>query len=263
MKEINQYHITLIETQIIEHTTINEQLVSDFKDYVLERLENINLIESPDQELQKKLLYMAYLDSLAGARYPSKRNKKAFISVIKDYSTWEHSDRICPLALKKLSDKHPQYTELKGLTKKAYNQMVAQGGKFGAAQVNLHGLPSKDELDVVWPQDWNDDPNSPNRENLTQIIQLYNCRNSLVHSFQHRKESPYPRRNSNVIHYRQYMRAKGDSIITDLKHDEFELVHPIQFLYKLCTEVTLNMTKFFLEEETNPFERYYDDFGRY
>lgn len=237
--------------------------MSDFKDYVLERLENIKLIESADQELQKKLLYMAYLDSLAGARYPSKPNKKAFISMIKDYSTWEYFDKICPLALKRLSDKHPQHTELKEFAKKTYNRMIAQGGRFGAAQVSLNSLPSKDELEVVWPPIWNDAASSPNRENLTQIVQLYHCRNTLVHSFQHRKESPYPRRNSNVIHYRQYMRAEGGSIIADLKHDEFELVHPIQFLYELCTDITLNLTKFFLEEEVNPFESYYDDFGRY
>ncbi|WP_394497850.1 hypothetical protein [Shewanella sp. ENK2] len=263
MKEIYQYHLTLIEARIIEHITINQLLVSEFNGYILERLENIKLIESPDQELQKKLLYMAYLDSLAGASYPNKSNKKAFINVIKDYSTWEHFDKICPLALKRLSDKHPQYTELKDFAEQAYNRMVAQGGQFGAAQVNLNDLPSKDELDVVWPENWNDETSSPNRENLTQIIQLYHCRNTLVHSLQHRKESPYPRRNSYVIHYRQYMRVEGNSIIANLKHDEFELVHPIQFLYKLCTEVTLNMTKYFLKEEINPFESYYDDFGRY
>ncbi len=247
-----------------QHKTVNQLLIADFKTYLLERLENIRLVENDDRDLQQKLLYMSYLDGLASSRYTSYRNKKAFISLINDYSTWEHAQKICPLALKSLSDKYPKYDELKAYSNGIYDKMISLGGRFGAAQIPLDNLPSKIDLASVWPEDWLESNGSfPNMENLTHIVQLYNCRNMLVHSFQHRKESPYPRGNSDVIHYRQYMKSEGEIFLTGLTHSKFDLVHPTKFLYELCREITSNLVEYFIYEDINPFIGYYDHFGEY
>ena len=153
-----------------EHKTVNQIIILDFKKYILEKLDNIKLIESADKELQQKLLYLAYLDGLAGSRYKGSGNKKAFLDVISSYSSWGYSDKICPLALKKLSDNHPEHVELKNFAENSYNNMINLGGDYGAAQVPLDNIPSKMELSAVWPQDWMGNSNSPNQDNLSQII---------------------------------------------------------------------------------------------
>jgi len=244
-----------------EHKTVNQTIILEFQSYLLIRLDNISQVDTHDKALQQKLLYMAYLDGLAGSRYPGDNNKPAFIRLISQYSTWKYAQHICPLSLKKISDKYLEKTSLKNYANDILDGMISSGGAFGAAQVPLASLPTKKELEEYWPQSWLGNRNSPKIENLTQVIQLYKCRNTLVHSFQHRKESPFPRKNSDVIHYRQYMKTQDS--FTSLYHSKFELVHPVQFLHSLCKEITLNLMNYFIEEKINPLVNYYDDFGEY
>ena len=155
-----------------EHKTVNQYVTLEFKNYILEKLENIRGIDNTDKELQQKLLYMAYLDGLAGARYNNYGNKKAFLSLIKNYSSWEYSDKICPLALMRLSDNHP---ELQSFALNSYNKMIDLGGAFGAAQVPLDVVPSKEELQSVWPEAWNEDNNSPKLAIVANVFGVNSC----------------------------------------------------------------------------------------
>jgi hypothetical protein len=156
--------------------------IKGFDEYLAEKLKGVDEIKNGDCLLYRKILYISFLDSLAGCIYPNAGNKHRFTSLIERFSHWEDRNRVCMLHLSRFCSLNSE-PELEKIREKSFSVLKRwQKDAGGTSIIKASKNPEFDEVSNLWTKSKNESglPYQLNDFKLTSL--LYRLRNSLVPS---------------------------------------------------------------------------------
>ncbi|MFC5303245.1 hypothetical protein [Azospira restricta] len=238
-----------------------DQLKSDitrFCDYFDSQVKDIETLQSSHDELYRKLLFVAVLDTLSGTVMPRRKNKERFVGFVQRFCRWSDGSRVSLPHLVQLLRKNPDpaLDSLRKWALQKYSQLPVHSG----ALMHISEDPLLEAVKREWPS--SSDQKIPiegiDVMALTHSHLLYTYRNALVHelrmpgygmTFGDKEEEPYYHGSSTV----------GEDPELILK--TVELVYPWRFLSRLCTTGVAEMRGYLLANELNPYDSF--TFGTY
>ncbi|PMG27812.1 hypothetical protein BCU94_18835 [Shewanella sp. 10N.286.52.C2] len=231
----------------------NSEQIESFKLYLDAKLANIDSLNSDDDRLFKKILYVSFLDSLAACVFPNRGNKDRFTAVIERFSEWENKNDFCLLHLAKFCSINPDpaLEKVRIFSHSEVDKLLTKADHSGC--IKLNSLPSFDEVKKHWIQPTKDSQVEYKLDDFKLVFLLYKLRNSLVHQFQSKgtelgmfiPDSPY---------YQVVNSYSDDSKFVPIS---VELVYPTSFIKELCHKVFSNVIVYLHKGNINPFPHYH------
>jgi hypothetical protein len=231
-----------------------EESVNQFTDYLSTQIALIDGLQTTAERqhngLYKKVLFVALLDSMSRAVFPSKGNRERFVGLLKNFSEWKEGDRVSLPHLVQLLAKapDPHFSKLRVLAHLKLDE-------WGPSEiVMLDRDPTFDELCKLWPTE--KEHRFPlagvELESLQHWHLAYTYRNSLVHEFRTLGRGPELREIGSP-HYISY------TMLDDSR--TWELVYPADFIRCVCATCLKNLKFYLLSNRLDPFSFY--GFGTY
>jgi hypothetical protein len=220
-------------------------------------LEEIPALTSTQVELYRKFLYVALLDTLAGAAMPTRKSlRQRFVAFIQRFCHWPDGERISLPHLMQLLRKTPDpaFEKLRKWTIAKYKAMPAFLGEF----TPISSDPTFEEVRTLWPvaADHRTPLENAKLESLKHRHLLYTLRSSLVHELRTLGYGMEFGQDS-VPHYHKMSTELDDGSI----HESAEIVYPEKFLHKLCDTGLTELERYFAENELSPYGSFV--FGSY
>lgn len=232
----------------------NSEHILEFSNFLQERLDGIHQFDSSTNNgrIYKQILYVSFLDSLAASIYPGRTNKSRFISLVREFSSWEYGERVCLLHLGKMvtlvSD-----PELSQLRTHVLVKLKEWSQQQPLKKVLIQDLPPKKEIEKYWSRSNKEKGINYCLDDFTHINLLYQLRNSLVHQFQSKgTESGNQNPDQPFYEFTVTMDEKKNFI-----PQKIELVYPTSFLKNLTNELFHQVIDYFEKGNLNPFPYYY------
>ena len=222
-----------------------------FIEYFRDQLRELQAVEL--SSLYKETCYVAILDALSKTIYPRENNRSRFVLFFKNFSGWQHSDKVSLTHLIRLLAKAPR-PEFNSLRKFAYSEITKwETGRI----INLEQEPNFVDVQKRWPKekDCFHPINGVSLESIRHDNLVYKYRNSLVHELRR------PGYGSNVSEKDQPYYIGTIKELEDQESLEWELVYPTGFFQK-AIETSLNdLEKYYVENRINPYSFF--AFGAY
>lgn len=227
----------------------NKQKIQDFERYVREKLASIELINGNDRELLKKILYVAFIDSVAACVYPGKGNRDRFVDTINRFAQWEDRNRVSTIHIARYvySTSDPVFEKIRNYVQPIINQWKTR--------VDEYILISEDPLitdDAIKPALWKRDKDSMinfSPQDFSHGVLIYKMRNELVHQFQAQANNLLPSAPNKPFY----------QVVRNLQNEQFEieLVYPSEFFKGIAESILDNVIEYFISGNINPFPSYY------
>lgn len=209
-----------------------------FGRYFEGHIERISDLSFP---LHKRVLLSALIDSLAGARFPSNKNKERFLKMARECFGWDSADRVSVqqvlLRLKAsgLDTRLPAFERL---------QLVRM------QPAGIYALTKVDpDIGAVMDVVASDLERRMVRESSHAEL-FYAYRNSLVHEFR----GPGHAVEFDELDFPHYQTRIGSNY-----EPEWELAYPLSFFFQCARNSVSSVTEHFRQSGDDPFSRY--DFG--
>lgn len=213
------------------------ELLFGYFNNLLNSIIDVNFKVSDD--ISKSILLCSLIDTLSSIRYSKLPNRERFISFIDDFSGWSNVNRISLVQLhyfiKDENDKN--YEPIKTFLKVKMSKMRSGTIYLTDFDDYLHNL---NYLKVIEEQ-----INCFSYANL-----LYKFRNYLIHEFR----TPGLGSNfikSDAIHYYSLTEITGKGM-----NHSWELVFPVNYLYRLVSDCIKNIKEYCLINKINPYDYY-------
>lgn len=227
--------------------TDSERFIKYFREQ-LKELEAATL--SP---LYKEICCVAILDALSKTIYPRENNRPRFVRFFKNFSGWQHSDKISLTHLIRLLAKAPR-PEFNNLRKLAFSEME----KWERAKIiYLDQEPSFVDIQKQWPKekDCFQPIDGVRLENIRHDNLVYEYRNSLIHELRH------PGYGFNLSERDQPYYIGTIKGIDEEETYEWDLVYPTAFFQKAIENALSALEKHYVENQINPYSFFV--FGTY
>lgn len=196
----------------------------------------------------KKLLYVAFIDALAGILYPKKGNRDRFVETIINFGNWDHAKRISLPHLAQFLRLHlaPQLSALGVYV----NSQLAEWRR--GKPISLACDPEESTIGTYWPL--KKALPKPNQgiwlESLQHAQLLYTYRNALIHDFRApafdwempEDEKPY------------YLSNMSRESATDSITWHWLLIYPTVFLRQTSQSILDNLERYFVDNAIDPTE---------
>lgn len=229
-----------------------EDQVNRFLSFFEDKFEEIKAASHGNSDrLFKKILYVGLLDTLSKTTsFPRQRNRERFTSFIQHFSCWKDSAKISLPHLVGLVSKirSPEFSEIREF---AFSEIEKWKPSTFPSLVQD---PDLNQVKNLWPKSIP----KPLDENLQiDFLQhtnlFYKYRSSLVHEL---REPGYGFEMKNDVepYYHQHHSLDTDVI-------SWELVYPLGFYEKICTNSIKALRSYYIKERINPYNCF--TFGSY
>lgn len=192
-----------------------------FFSYIRDKLERIDDIVSDDLKLHKKILYVAFVDSLSALVYPAySQNRSRFTEFVTRFGNWANSERVSTphLARALRLNPDPAYDKVRKLVLGTLDswrpgKLIPLSSDLEAGVVGTHWPSGKVYEQPVEGATW---------AHLKHVELLYAYRNSLVHGFRPLGTDPEMPEDQDPYYLSSH----------DSSHSEvhWELIYPTAFL---------------------------------
>lgn len=233
--------------------------VTRFYNHMMSHLNEVATIQTIHDKLYRGLIYVAFLDALAGAVMPYRTsNRDRFISFIQRFCHWSDGSRVSISHLTQLVRRNPDpaFEALRIWALNKFEGMRLLSGQI----VRISSDPTFDEVRKEWPgasKEIRTLIDGVSLESLQHFALLYSYRNSLVHEL---RELGYG------------MDFIGDDEVTPYYHgmstdtageisETAELVYPHGFVQSLSVRGLENVRTYLLENSLDPYDSF--KFGTY
>lgn len=150
--------------------------------YTKGKLDRIDDISSADLKVHKKILYVAFIDSLSGLVYPAhSQNRERFTEVVLTFGKWNDAGKVSTphLARALRINPDPSYDKVRDLVLQnldswSAGDLIPLSRDLDAGVIGSHWPQGKRYEQPVEGAPWN---------HLKHVELLYAYRNALVHSF--------------------------------------------------------------------------------
>lgn len=149
--------------------------------YLKAQLDCIELIELDNLKIHKKILYVSFIDAIAGLVYPTYSNRERFIELIRNFGSWRHSDKVSvPHLMRALRlNPDPSYNKIRALVTDSLSKwregdQISLEHDLDSVKVGTHWPSGKKYEQPVEGATW---------MHLKHVELLYAYRNALVHEF--------------------------------------------------------------------------------
>lgn len=204
-----------------------------------------------NDELFKKILYIGIIDTLSKTIFPRKGNRERFVSFLKKFSEWEHSNRISLPHLVRLLEftPEPEYSRLREFAFSAYGQWPP--GEI----INLEKDPEFEEVEKNWPKGKeNIEPiKGVKLESLKHVHLFYTYRNSLIHELRNLGYG--------LEEYSLEKEPSYHSMTMEDGKDTWQLVYPLGFFEIICETCLKSLKKYLIINNIDPYNSF--NFGSY
>ena len=197
--------------------------------FIREKLEGIDNLDSEALRTHRKVLYVAFVDSLSAIVFPAySHNRDRFTAFVTQFGNWPDAGRISTphLARALALNPDPAYNKVRALVSQSFGKwspgaLVPLSQDLEAGVVGTHWPSGRNYEQPVPGASW---------EHFKHAELLYSYRNSLVHGFRSlglSAEVPEDRE----PYYLSSHDATPDAV-SKLPH--WELIYPVAFLSKLA-----------------------------
>ena len=204
-----------------------------------------------NSELFKKIIYIGINDALSKTIFPRKGNRERFVSFLKYFSEWEHSNRISLPHLLRLLEfySEPEYSEIREFTFSAYGQWPP--GEI----ISLKKDPEFEEIIKYWPRGQVNDEliKGVKLESLKHVHLFYTYRNSLIHEL---RNLGYGLEEFSLGKEPSY-----HSMTMEDGKDTWQLVYPLGFFENICETCIINLKEYLILNNIDPYNSF--NFGSY
>ena len=227
--------------------TDSERFIKYFRDQ-LNELQAVDL--SP---LYKETCYVAILDALSKTIYPKENNRPRFVPFFKNFSGWQHSNKISLTHLIQLLSKAPR-PEFNNLRKLAFSEIEKwEKGKI----IYLDQEPDFVDIQKQWPKEKEclQPIDGIGLEYIRHDNLVYKYRNSLVHELRH------PGYGINLSERNQPYYIGTIKGVDEEETYDWELVYPTAFFQGVVENALSTLEKYYAENHINPYSFF--TFGTY
>ncbi len=223
-----------------------EDRIQRFVGYYRRAADAATSLEDSDHLPQlRKICYIAVLDALGKAIYPTRsENRIRFTQLIDYFGDWPDSRRVSLPHLAALLDRcpDPAFEALR---------MLVRGelaGWLSGTLVRLDADPEIERLRTAWPKDpaLRTPLASLSLDHFQHVHLLYTYRNLLVHEFRDPTD-PIGEDNRAVPFY-----VHASVIGYEREYERWDLFYPAGFLRVLTTSTLDNVEKYLLERQLDP-----------
>lgn len=228
------------------------QAIERFYNYfkgAIESVAKIGTKEQPYSRHWKEIAYVVLLDSFSKFAYPQENgNRIRFTQFIKEFTNWEHQNRVSLPHVVRLLDQSndSQFNEVKSWS-------IAQLGKWTKGwTIYLDSDPCIEDLLARWPKAADHkEKGQISPEWLTHSALLYRRRNALVHEFTILGHAI----NFLTVHMPYYV---SETVFPDNDRiwERWSLGYPSTFLENLCVEGLDNLVAYFQSSNIDPQEMF-------
>ncbi len=188
-------------------------------------------------QLYKKMICVSIIDTLSKTIYGNKvKPGERFSKTLVKFSDYDFWDKVSPLMLYKLQKRNKEVLSIFN----SWNLFSLTGVKIG-----LIDDPKIDAIKSI---------KQKNLEKYTHKMIFYKYRCSMIHEFKRQDGgSSYDTINDKLpLYYKMHIGESKDMVIN--------LVYPLGFFIDVCKQLLINVQKYYLENNINPFSFFkYDD----
>ncbi len=197
------------------------------------QLGKIDGLQSKDEDVHKRLLLVAFLDAIAAIIYPKKSNQARFVSLLKEFSEWEDSQRISLPHLGRFLRMTPD-PAFEKLRVYVFNELDSWR--------TLHPIPISNDPEIKFiPQFWPNEKDYRGTINGITLDSFLHCnlfyaqRNTLIHEF---RLPGWPEEGTELDY--PYYSNLTIEIASIINNDIYQLIYPTAFFKALCEKAIEN-----------------------
>jgi hypothetical protein len=192
----------------------------------------------------RKICYVAILDALGKAIYPSRGNRSRFTQLVDYFGEWRHSKRVSLPHLAALLDRCPD-PAFEGLRALVRTELASW---LSGTLIRLDRDPEIERVRSLWPKDpaLRTPLETLSLDHFQHSHLLYTYRNLLVHEFRDRTD-PIREDNRDVPFY-----VHASVIDYERDYERWDVFYPGGFLRDLTSRVLDNVEKYLLERQLDP-----------
>lgn len=231
----------------------HKERINDFYEFMAEKLSEIDAIKAGDALLYRKVLYISFLDSMAGCVFPNSGNRERFIRLIDRFSHWEERDRVCMLHLARFCtiNSEPDLEKIREYSFSCIRKW--QKDDTGTSIIEAKDNPKYSDIKNLWEKSGKEMGLAYQLSDFKLSSLMYQLRNALVHQFQSRGREFGPLL-PDVPFYQFFKTIDLDG---NLIPSRFELVYPSSFLSSICKTILQSIYEYLSKGNINPFPTYY------
>lgn len=210
-----------------------ESRQESFFNYLKHQLDSIELLTSNELKIHKKILYVSFIDTLAGLIYPTYSNRERFTELVRNFGAWKDADKVSsPHLLRALKlNPDPAYDRIRKLIAESMSEwkegdQIALDKDLDAAVVGTHWPTGKRYEQPVDGAAW---------VHLKHVELFYAYRNALIHEFRPLGTDLESWPDDSIPYYLSCYEITKKGAFSELTH--WDLIYPSVFLKNLTTNI--------------------------